>query len=86
MKKIVRAAEGIRTFTSPKTARRVCCDAFQDLRSLRSVVLNEGLKKFKQAEQRDHEYLGVFKGSGIRRVRLPSTLKLLEEFTFYDCK
>ena len=50
--------------------------------------LNEGLEKLGEKEViNGNEWEGcVFSGSAIESIKLPSTLKRLEEWTFYNCK
>lgn len=52
------------------------------------MAINEGLEALGTDEyQPDGKtYFGVFEGSGLRRVRLPPTLKRIEYRTFLECK
>ena len=53
---------------------------------LESVVLNEGLERLGGCMDEDNErHKGFFCGSRVRRVTLPSTLRVLGDNTFYDC-
>ena len=62
--------------------------AFYGCASLKSVRLNEGLEKLGEKVAIDeHDWEGgVFYGSGVESVRIPSTLKRLERRTFYGCE
>ena len=50
MSRLARGAEGARTITFPGTVRDVMHDAFKGHWSLRSAVLNEGLKRLREHE------------------------------------
>ena len=52
------------------------------------MVLNEGLEVLGTDEYKPDGgmYCGAFEGSGVRKVKLPSTLKRLEYSTFEDCE
>ena len=56
-------------------------------KSLKTVVLNEGLEALGTNEYQDNcdEYGGVFQGSAIENVTLPSTLKRIEYNAFREC-
>ena len=93
MSYLVNGAENTRTIIFPNTVRKVRCDAFKGNRSLRSAVLNEGLERLKGYmyqgcdEDGDQftEIKGVFQNSGLQRVILPSTLRVLGDGTFCYC-
>ena len=63
--------------------------AFYKCEALRSVRLNEGLETLVFTEPRTPFEIwrrcGVFMGTGVERVRLPSTLKVLGGYAFSDC-
>lgn len=88
MTTVLRCSEGIRTMTLPNVVRTIWPGSFCKVESLRSVVLNEGLEVLGKNEcQSDGEtYPGVFQESGLRRVRLPSTLKRIGYKAFMCCK
>ena len=79
---IVDGAEDATTITFPKTVREVQNDAFQG-KAVRSAVLNEGLKKL--GEYQDDYKEGVFLGTPLRLVILPSTLEKLGNYVFAKC-
>ena len=88
MKTIFGASDGIRTVVFPDMVNTIRQGAFNKIGSLRSAVLNEGLKALGTDEYKSDGkgYLGVFQESGLRRVRLPSTLKKIEYKVFAACK
>ena len=55
---------------------------------LKCVELNEGLETLGTDEKPDDKYLyhGVFEGSAIEKIGIPSTLKRIEYSTFEGCK
>ena len=61
--------------------------AFCRCTNLKRVVLNEGLEVLGTDEYKDdgNWYSGVFQGSTIESVTLPSTLKRVEYNAFYKC-
>lgn len=78
-------------FLAPRSLREIGSEAFARCQNLRRVVLNEGLEKLgdditKLKVYRERPYLGVFEGSGIENVQLPSTLSILEGNTFKACR
>lgn len=81
MTKIYGGSNGIRTITFPRTARDTSQAAFQ---KVRSAVLNEGLTVL-GASTRNCISFGVFENSGLRKIRLPSTLEVIGESTFCMC-
>lgn len=84
--RIERAAEDAVTAIFPNTARGALEGAFENS-SLRSAVLNEGLKRLGGCEDEDdshHER--IFRNAGIRQVTLPSTLRVLGDRTFDACR
>ena len=85
MSQLARGAEGTRTITFPSTVREVEYDAFEDNWSLRSAVLNEGLEILEGYRDENGYYIGVFSNSGLQRVTLPSTLKVMTSGIFNRC-
>ena len=79
---IVDGAEDAKTVIFPKTIRGVQNDAFQR-KAVRSAVLNEGLKKL--GEYQDDYKEGVFLGTPLQLVILPSTLEKLGNYVFAKC-
>ena len=88
MTRIFGASDGIRTVNFPDTIRAVRQESFCDFKSLQSVILNEGLEVLGTDEYRQDgkEYSGVFQESGLKRVKLPSTLKRIEYRAFTACE
>ena len=80
--------DDVRTIILPKMVRTVRQGSFCKVQQLRVAVLNEGLEILRTDEyQPDGKwYSGAFQERGLRRVRLPSTLKRIEYITFRDCK
>lgn len=80
MKTIFGASDGIRTVVFPDMVNTIRQGAFNKIGSLRSAVLNEGLKALGTDEYKPDGkgYPGVFQESGLRRVRLPPTLRRIE--------
>ena len=85
---ILGGSDGVRTMAFSTTVRTVRQGSFSGAESLSSMILNEGLEVLGTDERKpDGEiYSGVFQESGLRHVRLPSTLKRIECDTFSDCK
>lgn len=65
MQELVRGGQKTRTFTSPMTVLVLAEEAFEDVSSLRSVVVSEGAQEMQS---------GVFRDSGLEEIRLPSTM------------
>lgn len=74
------ASSGLEELVFPKSVKTVGPFAFHDCRGLRSVRLNEGLEKLGEPQIVWGEELkgGVFAGSGLESIELPSTLKVVE--------
>lgn len=86
-RRVEREADNARTVTFPSTARAVDKNAFCKLGLLRSAVLNEGLEMLGECERECVEYhCGAFRNTGLQRVVLPSTLRVLGDYTFHDCE
>lgn len=82
-----KGAAVIRTIVFPNTVREAENHAFRNNKSLRSVVLNEGLEELSGFyDSYDNEHDGVFTDSELQRVTLPTTLRVLGASTFYYCK
>ena len=78
---------GIKSFIAPGTMRIIHQSAFQDCWSLKYAKLNEGLEVLGTNEYPDgHDWCGVFYGSALEEVVLPSTLKRIEYYAFAYCK
>lgn len=77
-----------RTVIFPPGIRTLGQNAFLMASSLRQAILNEGLEVLGTDEYAHTEQLrfGTFSESGIEKIRLPSTLKVIEACAFYDCK
>ena len=71
---------GLEEFVAPQGLKKICGAAFCGCKSLKRVVLNEGLKTLS-----DDDFSGVFEKSGIEEIRLPSTLKKIDRCTFSKC-
>ena len=68
MMHIVKGSAAIRTFVSPRTAQYVDSRAFEDTERLKFVILEEGMGEIRSY---------AFSGSGVEKVRLPSTVENL---------
>ena len=88
MKEIFGGPYDIRTIIFPNMVRTVRQGAFRDVKSLVSVVLNEGLETLGTEEQSLNQlkFCGVFQESGVKRVKFPSTLKVIGNEAFMGCK
>ena len=69
--------DDVRTIILPKMVRTVRQGSFCKAKQLRVAILNEGLEVLGTDEYRldGKRYSGVFQESGLRRIRLSSTLK-----------
>ena len=86
MSQLARGAGNIRTITFPSTVREVEYNAFEDNRSLKSAVLNEGLEKLEKDGCTYKYYTEVFYNSALQQITLPSTLRALADDTFQNCE
>ena len=88
METVFGGSDGIRTMTFPNMVRAIRQGSFYEVKSLRAVVLNEGLEVLgtEEYDLDDEINYGVFEDSGLNRVQLPSTLKRIEYCAFFDCK
>ena len=79
---------GLENIATPPSVRIISQSAFCECQNLRKAVLNEGLETLGTDEYPDGEgrWRGVFDGSGLKRVKLPSTLRRIEYSAFRDCK
>ena len=72
---------------APRALRTIRQSAFQDCKSLKRVQLNEGLEVLGTDDHPNGAtWCGVFEGSAVESVLLPSTLKKIEYSAFEDCK
>lgn len=87
MTEVLGGSDGITTLIFPDIIRSIRQGSFRKVKSLRSVVLNEGLETLGTDEHTldDSAFCGVFQESGLRNVRLPSTLKVIRNCAFLDC-
>ena len=72
----------------PSSIKVVGLGAFSNCEQLRYAELNEGLEtlgeKWNNGKE-EHEGT-VFAGSGIERIKISSTLKVIQAYTFFKCK
>lgn len=77
-------SSGLVEITTPPKVRCIGSGAFYGCRSLQRVELNEGLevlgKYFKLFSS------GAFRESAVHSVSLPSTLKVIGDYSFCNCK
>ena len=87
MRMLFGGSDGIRTIIFPSMLRIVYQSAFYSVKSLLSAVLNEGLEVLGTNEliPDGKRYPGVFEESGLRDVKLPSTLRRIAYRTFARC-
>ena len=71
----------LKNFVAPPALRTLGYEAFSSCRSLKRVVLNEGMKVLGTEEGTQD----VFHGSSLEHVRLPSTLERIEGRAFSNC-
>ena len=77
---------GLESFVAPLSLRVLKQSAFQDCKSLKYVKLNEGLEVLGTDERPGGwDWCGVFQGSAVEYVELPSTLRRIECSTFAEC-
>ena len=78
---------GLESLTAPGQLRVIGRSAFRDCRSLRCVKLNEGLEVLGVSDSAgDNDGCGVFQGSALEPVELPSTLRKIACDAFRDCE
>ena len=79
---------GIENVVLPAALRTVAQAAFCNCKSLKTVKFSEGLEVLGTDEYPDSNsiYSGVFEGSSLERVKLPTTLKKMEYSVFEDCR
>ena len=80
---------GIEEFQAPPDLKKIGPNAFSDCKNLKRAVLNEGLELLGEPgpkENKQYPDRGVFAGSGLESVTIPSTVRRLECGTFLDCK
>ena len=87
MKTIIRGHQDLRTVLFPSTVERLAEDAFSGLK-LGAVVMNDGLRRFqgrevKSGERNWSQVFAPFKDSRVGILRLPATLRRLEEYALY---
>ena len=70
--------------TFPKSLRTAVQGAFAHCENLKTASLNDGLEVL--GTEDNVRLTGVFSGSALERVELPSTLKRIQNYTFSDCK
>ena len=68
----------------PKSLRTAVQGAFAHCENLKTASLNDGLEVLGTEDK--VTLTGVFSGSALERVELPSTLKRIQNCTFYECK
>ena len=78
---------GLLSFRAPSTLRTICQCAFSQCARLRTVELNEGLEVLGTEEHslEQFTFCGVFQESGVKRVKLSSTLKVIKNDAFMGC-
>ena len=78
----------LESITMPSSVRTIRQSAFCKCSSLKTVTLNEGLETLGTDEYAadGRPWYGVFQGSALVNVRLPSTMKRIEYYAFQNCK
>ena len=79
---------GLERVEFPASLRTVAQEAFSECKSLRTVKFSDGLEVlgtsgYQRGKSTDH---GVFQGSALEAVRLPSTLRRIEYNAFRSCR
>ena len=86
MEKIVECSGDTATIVLPRAVRSTTEAAFQNLKSLRAIVVNEGRETLGANEGPTGEDEGVtFQSSAVQKIILPRTLKRVERNTFCKC-
>ena len=89
---------GLESFDAPASLREIRAGAFAECPALRTVTLSEGLvslgpqpvaqRRYDQRTPGNYwgsEVVGVFEGSGLEEISLPTTLTQVHESTFRNC-
>ena len=85
MSRVEGATRKIKILALPNSVKEVADGAFQ-YTYLESVILNEGLERLGVFYgEDDNRRKGVFSYTRIKRIVLPSTLRVLEAYTFSCC-
>ena len=77
---------GIARFVAPKSLRVIREQAFACCKSLTEVELNEGLRVLGAEEGEEKRFAGVFNASALRRIVVPSTVRRVGGYCFYNCR
>ena len=79
---------GVECVDLPSSVRSIGVKAFANCEQLRSVRLNEGLETLGEiGGYATSKYRGnVFECSALESIVIPSTLEVLEDYTFYSCR
>ena len=82
------SVSGIESFVVPGSLQTILQGAFAGCERLRAARLNEGLRVLGTDEQPEDERLcrGVFEGSALEHIELPSSLRSIEYAAFRDCE
>ena len=82
------AGSGLEEIALPASVREVGTGAFYECERLKSAELNEGLEKLgvKEPLWGCDYHKGVFTGSAVKSIKLPSTLKEIDAKAFNGCK
>ena len=88
MSKIFGGSDDVRTMIFPNMVRTVRQGSFYGVKFLVSVLLNEGLEVLGTDEPSldQFTFCGVFQESGLKRVKFPSTLRVIGNEAFMGCK
>ena len=84
MSRLVKAADDARTITLPNTVRDIQQDAFYQASQLRSLITNDGLETLGNPDQQPD--CGMFSNTRIECVSVSSSVKKIEDYTFYNCR
>lgn len=87
MRQVVRGSRDLRTLVLPKNARSIFSGAFYGQTGLRAVVLNEGLECIggELVRSRHVHDLGAFQETGLRRVKIPASVRFVQSQAFSCC-
>lgn len=74
--KVTRGTDAVRTLTLPKTTKCVSSGAFDDMPSLKSVILNDGLEEMSSI---------AFFGCALSSVYIPKSVTVIRNGVFGHC-
>lgn len=76
---------GLEEVVLQASVREVGAEAFYECKWLKHVQLNEGLEKLGESAGLEEREGGVFRGTAVESIRLPSTLEIIGSEVFEGC-